>query len=595
MKAIVVAIVLLVCEPVLFANTQKPGGCVRPAPGSVAQEPEDLSSHHGVLRVKLTYRDLMGVNDHEEYCYQSQDGAESPTLRLKPGDLLILKLKNELKNPPMGMGPGPMLLGPPMSMPMHVHDACDSSIMTPLSTNLHFHGLTVPPTCHEDDVLRTLVQPGARAFEYRFRIPEDETPGLYWYHPHVHGYTNPQVLGGASGALIIEGIARANRLLAGLPERVIVIRDTDLLHPDAAPVQSGNLPPPIVLHDAEGDILNTGSGGGKPAKDLSINFVPVPYPDYPPAKLLVRPNERQLWRVLNGSAITYIDLQILVANAAQPLGVVSIDGAPINEYGMSENRILWESHIFLPPAGRVEFIFKGLPQGAQAMFLTRSVDTGPAGENDPTRPLATIVASESAPAVPLRLNSSPKPLARPSEVWLGDVNPDRTRTLYFSERPKDPNDPKSPTVFMITVEGQKPEPFDPRNTTPNIVVHQGEVEDWIIQNRTQELHAFHIHQLHFLLIDWNGVPVDEPFLRDTINVPYWDGKSTVYPSVKLRMDFRDPNIIGTFVYHCHLLEHEDGGMMGTIEVLPRNAPAVGSNSSDKNQQRAYGVENSARP
>jgi FtsP/CotA-like multicopper oxidase with cupredoxin domain len=293
--------------------------------------------------------------------------------------------------------------------------------------------------------------------------------------------------------------------------------------------------------------------------------------------------------VLNGSAITYVDLQILVANTTQPLGVVSLDGVPITEDGMAGNRILWESHIFLPPAGRVEFIFKGLPQGAQATFLTRSVDTGPAGENDPTRPLATIAASTSAPAAPLRLNSSPKPLARPAEVWLGDMKPMRTRTLYFSERPKDPSDPKTPTVFMITVEGQKPEPFDPRNTTPNIVVHQGDVEDWIIQNRTQELHAFHIHQLHFLLIGWNGVPIDEPFLRDTINVPYWDGKSKVYPSVKLRMDFRDPNIIGTFVYHCHLLEHEDGGMMGTIRVEPRNGSAVRSKLHDKKGRDTFGL------
>jgi len=103
---------------------------------------------------------------------------------------------------------------------------------------------------------------------------------------------------------------------------------------------------------------------------------------------------------------------------------------------------------------------------------------------------------------------------------------------------------------------------------PDIIAKQGDVEDWIIENRTRELHAFHIHQLHFLLIDWNGVPIHDTLLRDIVNVAYWDGTSTVYPSVKLRMDFRGPNTVGTFLYHCHLLEHEDGGMMGTIRVLP---------------------------
>jgi FtsP/CotA-like multicopper oxidase with cupredoxin domain len=102
------------------------------------------------------------------------------------------------------------------------------------------------------------------------------------------------------------------------------------------------------------------------------------------------------------------------------------------------------------------------------------------------------------------------------------------------------------------------------------VVRQGDVEDWIIENRSTELHAFHIHQLHFLLLDWSGVPVNEPFLRDTVNVPYYNATMLQYPSVRLRMDFRDPNIVGTFVYHCHLLEHEDGGMMGIIRVDPRN-------------------------
>ncbi len=107
------------------------------------------------------------------------------------------------------------------------------------------------------------------------------------------------------------------------------------------------------------------------------------------------------------------------------------------------------------------------------------------------------------------------------------------------------------------------------------------MEDWIIENRTVELHAFHIHQIHFMLVEWNGVPFDEPFLRDTINVAYWDGKSRQYPSVKLRMDFRDPNIVGTFVYHCHLLEHEDGGMMGVVRVVPKQAPALLENSEQE--------------
>jgi FtsP/CotA-like multicopper oxidase with cupredoxin domain len=227
----------------------------------------------------------------------------------------------------------------------------------------------------------------------------------------------------------------------------------------------------------------------------------------------------------------------------------------------------------VPPAGRVEFILKAPPLGAHAVFQTHGVDTGPAGENDPSRPLATIVAKADAAEPLVKLATAPVPFPRPSLAALSAVAPARTRKLYFSEQPQNPSDPKSPTVFFITVEGQTPKAFDPNSSAPNITVKQGDVEDWIIENRSRELHAFHIHQIHFMLLDWNGVPVNEPFLRDTVNVAYWDGNSPAYPSVKLRMDFRDPKIVGTFVYHCHLLEHEDGGMMGTIRVIAP-APAI---------------------
>jgi FtsP/CotA-like multicopper oxidase with cupredoxin domain len=413
-----------------------------------------------------------------------------------------------------------------------------------------------------------MIQPGDPPFEYRFTIPADEPPGLYWYHPHVHGLTKAQVLGGASGALIVEGIEKAAREVEGLPERVMIIRDQDLENPNAIPGKADPASLPPALLDAEGDAMNTGTGGGKPAKDLSINFVPIPYPNYPSAVIRMRPSESQLWRVLNASAITYLNLQVLYGGAAQALGVVALDGVPINESGAGSG-VLWQSHLGVPPGGRVEFIVKGPPEGAKGSLVTRSVNTGAGGENDPERPLAAIVTTRDTPEVRSRLSTNLVTRSPRSSTWLGKIEPVRTRKLYFSEKLQDPSDPGSATAFYITVDGQTPKPFDPRSTIPDITVQQGDVEDWIIENRTQELHAFHIHQIHFVLLQWFGLPVDEPFLRDTVNVPFWDGKSPVYPMVKLRMDFRDPNSVGTFVYHCHLLEHEDGGMMALIRVLPK--------------------------
>jgi prepilin-type processing-associated H-X9-DG protein len=540
----------------------------RPVEGSEVLDAESFHSEQGSLQVDLSFRRSLDSQGRQHYCFVSSHGTESPTLRVRPGDSVVLRLENDVSDSARAAPPSD-------KHPVAAND-CTGGAMDASSTNLHFHGLDIPPVCHQDDVLNTSVSPKDKAFEYRFRIPEDEPPGLYWYHPHVHGFTRTQVLGGASGALIVEGIERANTTLAGLPERVLVIRDEDLFNPDAQEVHSDSMPAPMVLRDAEGDIMNTGNGGGKPAKDLSINYVPVTFPKYTPAVIRLRPGERQLWRILNASAITYLDLQLLINNQLQALGVVALDSVPLKKDGTTGRQVLWQSHALIPPAGRVEVIVKTPPTGVSASLVTRTVDTGPAGENDPTRPLATIVAETAAPDPTPHLESSPAPLPPSRTKWLGDTRPVRTRKLFFSEKPHDAADPNSPTEFYITVEGQKPKLFSMASKQPNILVHQGDVEDWIIENRTQELHAFHIHQIHFILREWNGIPLNEPYLRDTVNVAYWDGHSDQFPSVKLRMDFRNPNAVGTFVYHCHLLEHEDGGMMGLIRVLPRHSSATRS-------------------
>ncbi len=553
-------------------------GCFRGAEGSVVPEPEDLRSRNGVLEVELAFRNYRDANGKMRYCYVTKDGGQAPTLRLQPGDTLILRLKNQASSTggadhkAMDATPPPTGAKTKNAGGPTARDACAGGPMIASATNLHFHGLLIPSTCHQDETLKTMIEPSDAPFEYRFSIPANQPPGLYWYHPHVHGISTAQILGGASGALVVEGIERVDRKLAGLPERVFVVRDQDLLNPNAAPPKS--IYPESIQHlDAEGDALNTGTGTGKPAKDLSINFVNVPYPDYPPAVIRMKPLERQLWRVLNASAITFLNLQLLYDSSPQPMELVGLDGAPLGENGNPGNAMQRVSHTVVPPGGRVEFVVNGPGLGVHAALVTRGVDTGPLGENDPLRALLSIVAAADAREPRSTLAANPAPIAPQESVWLGKATPVRVRKLYFSEKAQNPNDPNSPTTFYITVEGQTPAPFDPKWSVPNIVAQQGTVEDWIIENRSQEFHAFHIHQTHFILMEWNGRPVDEPYLRDTVNLDFWDGKSPQYPSVKLRIDFRDRDIAGTFPYHCHLLEHQDGGMMGIIRVEPSGAAA----------------------
>src|SRR5277367_3470894 len=121
------------------AVAQKPASeiCARPAAGSAIGEPESLRSQNGVLRVELSYRNFLAPDGHMRYCYVSKDGSEAPTLRLSPGDLLVLSLKNDLIIPPQGASKA---VNPAaMAMPMVIPDACASKEMTASSTNLHFH------------------------------------------------------------------------------------------------------------------------------------------------------------------------------------------------------------------------------------------------------------------------------------------------------------------------------------------------------------------------------------------------------------------------------------------------------------------------
>jgi FtsP/CotA-like multicopper oxidase with cupredoxin domain len=152
------------------------------------------------------------------------------------------------------------------------------------------------------------------------------------------------------------------------------------------------------------------------------------------------------------------------------------------------------------------------------------------------------------------------------------VRPVRKRTLYFSEKLVDPTNPNSATLFFITEEGHEPVVFDPHSSEPIITAHQGDVEDWTIENRSRESHVFHIHQLHFIVVGGLTMRWEEPTLRDTVDLSAWDGFRK-YPSLILRMDFRDPRIVGTFPFHCHIMQHVDGGMMGTLRVEPASSAA----------------------
>jgi FtsP/CotA-like multicopper oxidase with cupredoxin domain len=334
--------------------------CPRAEPGSFVTQPQDLYSRHGQLEVRFSYRTRVDSAGKILYCFTDQDGHQSPTLHVRPGDNLQIHLKNELT--PNGVQPS-MQAMPQMAVMVGGADVCAAMTMSDSSVNIHYHGLNIPPTCHQDEVLKTVVNDG-ESFDYDLAFPRDEPPGLYWYHPHIHGIAEPAVLGRASGAIVVEGLENVNPAVAGLRQRVLVVRDNEL---------PGNLE----------------SDEEAPAWDVSVNYVPVPYPLFTPARLEVAPEKRELWRVLKGCADTILDLELEYVGISQPLQVVGLDGVPVgSQEGLRPGRSVLLRHVLLPPAGRAEFIVTGPPRFVHSAILqTRDVYTGPAGDADPCRTL----------------------------------------------------------------------------------------------------------------------------------------------------------------------------------------------------------------
>src|SRR6185312_4123240 len=184
----------LIAATAATAKAGESSPCPRPAAGSEVERPADITPKNGVLKVKMNYFTTVDNSAHTLFCYVSDKGAQSPTLHVDPGDTIKLSLTNMISQ---GAGPTERMSG--------ASDVCGSADMTNGSINFHFHGTNTTPKCHGDNVIRTLINPG-ETFQFRLAIPEDEPPGLYWYHHHVHSLSEAALLGGASGLIVVDGI-----------------------------------------------------------------------------------------------------------------------------------------------------------------------------------------------------------------------------------------------------------------------------------------------------------------------------------------------------------------------------------------------------
>ena len=614
------------------AGAKYPSNCGAVPSGTTVLDPPEVRSHHGLLNLTLYVRGQRDPSNLQILCFiykqRTQHGqneiAIPPTLHVAQGERIILTLVNELLQPArkrydqLEFGPAPtddggngvgLMCGQPQLQPTPTPNPDTGRIYgyhrPPWNEmNLHFHGLNVSPKQPSDDVVNVLLCPRkdssdpAKSYTYVLDIPRNEPPGLYWYHPHAHGESNHQLLLGLTGAIIVDPLAPS--VPQQLPNRVFVVRD-QVLNGEARPNRSvmlahANVPdfrdlrrlalrPNLEVNDGAPDFNwrfgnpapcpnATPSLGNFNSKELTINEVPLPLN---PNKLIGMPSttipagQTQFWRVANTSAETILDLDMSAAGKQVQIQVVTRDGVPLI---MKNGQPTWQAvpmdHVVLAPASRVEFYVTGTAPGTQITLRTRKYWAGCYGDLAYRRDMMVVnVTSATAQKrvfVPKVVDPVP---TRFSD--LARVTPTRSRVFVFTEYNR--KDEPEPDFYITEISNPKAveTPFT-MDEPPAVVAKNGTVEDWTILNYTQETHAFHIHQIHFLVLQGAGIEAGSNQLLDTVTVPFGVFKNggkhaqQMTPGmVKLRMDFRG-DIVGTFVYHCHILEHEDGGMMAKIRV-----------------------------
>jgi FtsP/CotA-like multicopper oxidase with cupredoxin domain len=435
--------------------------------GQPLVEPEVRQSVNGVLETafeaKLTQTTVAGQTVTAMVYEGSYPG---PTLRIKPGEILKLDLTNSL-------------------------DQC---------TNLHTHGFHVSPRDNSDNIF-VEIAPGD-TFSYEYHVPENNYPGLFYYHPHCHGFTSEQATSGMGGVIIVAGGLDDLPSIKDLTRRVLVLQASQF---DG----SGNLVPQSQQTNA--------------SRMRFVNGQLEP-------TISIAPGETQVWKIANVSSDDFFLLSLSGHQLVQIAKDANAYAAPVAR-----------DQILLGPSERIEAMVQA--SSTPGSYEFRSLQWGPDYQAEPDVLLATMVVGGD-PVTPMALPTTLIPF-----LDLRDVPVDFTRTTTFEE-------PGAP--LYLAIDGKH---FDPDRIDQAPIL--GTTEEWVIRNTGPHFHPFHIHVNDFQITAINGEPYDAPSYNDTVVLPPMG-------EVTMRTQFLDYS--GKFVYHCHILSHEDFGMMATVEVIEPGAP-----------------------
>ena len=436
--------------------------------GADLVEPPVLRSSNGMLSTTLeSAAGSMHLAGREVRALGYNGGIPGPTLRLRPGDTVEIALQNALSDP----------------------------------TNLHVHGLRVSPNGNGDNPF-VMIEPGGR-FDYRYELPTDHEPGVYWYHPHHHGFVADQVFGGLYGAIIVED----TEPIPVSRERVLVISDVTLTSSDTV-AAAGSMQ---KRAGREGDLVLV-NGQLEPT-------------------LTARPGERERWRIVNACVSRYLRLRL----DGQQLTLLGIDSGRFREPREVEE-------VVLAPGNRADLLVTGQAGASvlQTLGYDRQAGGMMGGGGSMTVTLASLTVAGDTVAAVGAIPDQPVPRDMRSAAVTA------RRELVFAMGGMG----GMGGGMTATLNGRA---FDPERV--DTTVQFGSVEEWLLTNTSTMDHPLHLHVWPMQIVEQRGEAVDAVLWQDVVNVP-------ARGSTRVRIAF--DTFSGRTVYHCHILDHEDAGMMGAL-------------------------------
>jgi FtsP/CotA-like multicopper oxidase with cupredoxin domain/peroxiredoxin len=509
----------------------------------------------------------------ELLCYNGRP--VGPTIRVRRGTTFHVRVKNDLdlsgKTP---VGPADPDRTPPNAKALKPMDLC--------LTNLHTHGLHVSPEGHADNIFRSIA-PGEE-FTFEYTIGADHPAGTFWYHPHLHGSVAYQLSNGLAGALIVEGSPHdgAHDLdkipaIARARERVLVFQLYNyVIKPNETTARIDANSIYNVTPDAYSCEAISVDEKDKPllAQATAISGVINPI-------IRLVPGEVQRWRLIHAG--WDVDRRLALADdrgkPATDLNFyeIALDGLATGKVEEKSNVLADDgSNVEIAPGQRSDVLIKAplLPKGSGPRTYLLVQDPADADTPKPHYLAKIIVSGEPRPmSLPTDLKAvaacRPFDTIRDGELSKDHLSPIATSGLVFradddTGTPEKPNRKPFYTIndktfndYFDPADLQAHSPY-PHPTVP-VRIRLDTAEEWTISADRSD-HPFHIHVNPFQVVKHNGQALEEgkKVWRDTLFVRQGEAYT-------IRSRFRD--FLGLTVLHCHILDHEDQGMMVPIEFI----------------------------